>query len=544
MEIMTRETENDSTWNEIAPLLDEAIVSLNEADRSAVLLRFFERKSFKEVALSLGSSEAAAKKRVARAVEKLRGSFARHNVAITSIALFAMLPSKSVAAAPPDLITATTASALKGATLATSTLGLLKGTLDLITWAKLKTTAAWSAIVLLTAGTTSVVVTEITKSGSGSTSVPSTVIVSQQKALPKSITVTNVARFHWSMVESADYVEYIANLKAINCPWETIKDIIIADVNGLYARRLAALRMRQADTKYWLASDQRQQEDLTHRKEADNLQREKRELLRRLLGADFMDALDAVWGVNDYWQAMMDFLPREKRGEVSEIYIHYSDKEQEIRVKSRGILDPDILLDMKKVFAERRLQLEKLLTPQELLDFELRFSNSAEYVRLNTPGFSPTEDDYRKVVLARKELDDRFGPYGGAIDSEDKATKAERDALKGQLDQQLRGQFGDEKYALYERSQDQVFKTALMFAGEHDWPADIATKIYDLKRQAFAAGDQIRHDASIPLEERQGLLNQISSETRKAVSEILPQYKADEYLQWSDWWFKNLSALK
>ena len=43
--------------------------------------------------------------------------------------------------------------------------------------------------------------------------------------------------FSWREVESADYATYIANLRDIGCPEQTIRDIIIADVNQLYSRQ-------------------------------------------------------------------------------------------------------------------------------------------------------------------------------------------------------------------------------------------------------------------------------------------------------------------
>jgi len=45
--------------------------------------------------------------------------------------------------------------------------------------------------------------------------------------------------FSWQEVESADYPTYIANLRYIGCPEQTIRDIIIADINALYARKRA-----------------------------------------------------------------------------------------------------------------------------------------------------------------------------------------------------------------------------------------------------------------------------------------------------------------
>jgi RNA polymerase sigma factor (sigma-70 family) len=54
-------TTND--WTQIEPLIDDAMSALDETDRSAVLLRYFENKSLREVGAALGASEDAAQKR-------------------------------------------------------------------------------------------------------------------------------------------------------------------------------------------------------------------------------------------------------------------------------------------------------------------------------------------------------------------------------------------------------------------------------------------------------------------------------------------------
>ncbi|MDQ6632495.1 MAG: sigma-70 family RNA polymerase sigma factor, partial [Verrucomicrobiota bacterium] len=54
---------SSAEWKNIAPLLDEAMETLEEKDRSAILLRYFENKSLGEVGQTLGTSEDAAQKR-------------------------------------------------------------------------------------------------------------------------------------------------------------------------------------------------------------------------------------------------------------------------------------------------------------------------------------------------------------------------------------------------------------------------------------------------------------------------------------------------
>src|SRR5439155_18397673 len=70
-----RSEEAERSWPQYEGELDGALASLRETDRKAILLRFYEHKTFDEIAAILGTAEEAARKRVSRAVEKLRGYF-------------------------------------------------------------------------------------------------------------------------------------------------------------------------------------------------------------------------------------------------------------------------------------------------------------------------------------------------------------------------------------------------------------------------------------------------------------------------------------
>jgi RNA polymerase sigma factor (sigma-70 family) len=92
------------SWTEVEPLLDEAVASLTEADRTAILLRFFENKSLREIGEAIGASDDAAQKRVARAIEQLRTFFGKHGVAVSAAMLSTNLSAQAVQAAPPALL--------------------------------------------------------------------------------------------------------------------------------------------------------------------------------------------------------------------------------------------------------------------------------------------------------------------------------------------------------------------------------------------------------------------------------------------------------
>lgn len=142
--------EVQSAWEQVQPILDEALASLSEGDRSLVALRFFEKKSHGEIAAALGLSEDASKKRLSRAVERLRSFFGRRGVTVAAVVLAAAVAQNAVKAAPTGLaatIGATASSGVAGATTAT----LVHNTVKFVTAMKLKIAAISGAAVLLVA---------------------------------------------------------------------------------------------------------------------------------------------------------------------------------------------------------------------------------------------------------------------------------------------------------------------------------------------------------------------------------------------------------
>jgi RNA polymerase sigma factor (sigma-70 family) len=99
-------------WNQLRPVLDEAVHDLTEQDRTAILLRFFEGRPFAEVGETLGLNEDAARKRVERAVDQLHGGLTRRGITSTTAALAVALAQQPAVAAPAGLAAVTTAGAL------------------------------------------------------------------------------------------------------------------------------------------------------------------------------------------------------------------------------------------------------------------------------------------------------------------------------------------------------------------------------------------------------------------------------------------------
>jgi len=132
-------------WEQIAPHLDEALGQLGEADRDALLLRYFEGKSARAMAQTLGMSEDAAQKRVSRAVKRLREFFAKRGITVGASGLVVVITAHAIQAAPIGLAATISSAALAGVAAAGGTLTLLK----LMTTTKLKLGVVSAVIVAL-----------------------------------------------------------------------------------------------------------------------------------------------------------------------------------------------------------------------------------------------------------------------------------------------------------------------------------------------------------------------------------------------------------
>jgi RNA polymerase sigma factor (sigma-70 family) len=171
-EAYMQSTLNETTaaaWAQLAPLLDEAMGRLGETDRNAVVLRFFENKTAAEVAAALKLTEAAAHKRVNRALEKLRKIFSKRGVALSATIIAGAVAANSAQAAPAGLAATVTAAAAKGVSISATLTTLVKTTMKTMTWLKIKFAIGVGVTALLAGGVATVAVSQASKSDFGLT---------------------------------------------------------------------------------------------------------------------------------------------------------------------------------------------------------------------------------------------------------------------------------------------------------------------------------------------------------------------------------------
>lgn len=148
----------DPVWLRIAPSLEDAMARLGNADRDAVVLRFFENKTFAEVARTMGTTEPAAKMRVSRALERLRAALAREGVAVSGAILASLLTANGAPGVPEGFAASISSTALTGGAVSQQSLtALVTGALKIMAWNKVRNIGVAAALILLVGGGTAFV---------------------------------------------------------------------------------------------------------------------------------------------------------------------------------------------------------------------------------------------------------------------------------------------------------------------------------------------------------------------------------------------------
>ena len=140
------ENETPIDWLALRPVLDQALDKLNPKDRDALVLRFFEQRSLVQVGSALGTNEDAARKRIERALHKLRMQLGRRGISTTAAALSGVISANAIQAAPAGLAASLAVTSVAGAGAAS---GITLTGLKIMSMTKLQLGVGASIIAVL-----------------------------------------------------------------------------------------------------------------------------------------------------------------------------------------------------------------------------------------------------------------------------------------------------------------------------------------------------------------------------------------------------------
>jgi len=359
------------------------------------------------------------------------------------------------------------------------------------------------------------------------------------RRLPRPPPLTNVVRvvktnvvvrrqfFSWRELESSDYPTYIANLRAIGCPEPTIRDIIVADVNQLYARRRAT--EIRTDTELWWRSEP----DMDLLQEAADktqaLDAERRELLTRLLGPNWEMGGEAL-GVPDtsisFTGHLLGDLTPEVKQAVREIETRSRDRREAYRRGQQSEGKPIDPAELAALRQQTREELAKVLNPEQLEEYLLRYSNNASQLRESLRGFHATQEEFRGLFRATDAIDLQLEALGQATDS---ASVKRRQELEQQRDAAVQEVLKPERYAYYKLNQDPVFQQARETAEQIGASPESVLPFYQLTQETERERQRILRDPTLTPEQQSEHLATVYQHQLDALRKVLGEEAFQRY---------------
>src|SRR3569833_3177351 len=184
--------------------------------------------------------------------------------------------------------------------------------------------------------------------------------------------------FSWPEIESSDYHVYIANLRRIGCPEKTIRDIIVADVNDLFAERIAH-EVVIPEQKWWLP-DPDSEALQAGIDQVRALEAEKVQMLTDLLGPDWNTPPrpNRPGNALHFDGPVLSKLSPEVKSTIEEIEANAERSRADIIARARQQQKTADPADLARVQLETHRQLGSVLTPEQLEEYLLRYTRPAD----------------------------------------------------------------------------------------------------------------------------------------------------------------------
>ena len=349
---------------------------------------------------------------------------------------------------------------------------------------------------------------------------------------------------NWAAIESTNYTVYINNLRGIGCPEQTIRDLILTDVAKLYAKRRAAVRHEGPPFQFWQTGDACESGVTPQiQEQLRELDQEQQDLIRELLGVDFQTEMARYWSTDDDRQRMYEFLPAEKREKLLGLQAKYEEAEQEFYARTKGWMLDEDQEQLKTLQKEKEEELARLLTPEELQEYDLRNSSTANTLRTQLNGFEPSEEEFRKIFRFQKSFDRDFEQAFDPSDAAQMAVKTRaQEEAQGALNEELKGVLGQSRFAEYQRAQSEDYRALVQMADRFEMPREVAGKVYEMKQAAEGQRQRVESDPNLTEEQRRRALLGIAQETQKSLATTLGDKVYKAYQRSAGQWIGTLAS--
>jgi hypothetical protein len=330
--------------------------------------------------------------------------------------------------------------------------------------------------------------------------------------------VVQARPLRWSDLESTNYHRYIANLRSVGCPEETIRDIIVAEVDDIFAERRAR-EIVTPEQQWWRA---RPDPEVARRaREAlAALERERHDMLTRLLGPDWeAGSAETLFAPNDrpLDGPILGALSLETRRRVREIE-RQAEHFAQVAPPESGAGLPPSPLSAENAETFLRAALARVLTPEQLEEYLLRYSRTAQTLREQTADLDLGPEEFRALFRAAD-------PYDRQLDAlaQNPSARAEqrRAELLVEREAALLHALPPAARERYTLSQTPEYQTAHQLVETLDLPPDRLVPLAQIQQLVVEERQRILNDPRLSEAEQTARLRTIEAQRLAALEKLL-----------------------
>lgn len=333
-------------------------------------------------------------------------------------------------------------------------------------------------------------------------------------------------------LESGDLPALVARLRREGFPPDIIRAIVGAELGELFITRRKELDPEEETRPFWKTRPL----DPKINAELSRLSREHAKLLRDVLGDDAQDPL-ALAAQN----RRFDGVPPEKLDKMKRIMRDYDDMRSDAyAVAYAGGMAP--AANREKLAAIDKAQREdiaQLLSPAELLEYNLRSSPTAAGLRNQLSAFQPSEAEFRTLYQLQAAFNEQNGNPFGPMSPEQMRQRTE---AQKQLTEQIKAALGPERAADYVRASDPNYRQTSQLVARLQLPTETSNQVWSVQQDIQQRSRALAANSSLSTEERTQQLAALTNEAEAKISATLGARGFESYKQYGGQWMQQLQS--
>jgi len=335
----------------------------------------------------------------------------------------------------------------------------------------------------------------------------------------------------WANLQSSDLTTLVTRLRGAGFSPAMIRAIVAARVQEQFSARRAALFSQREEQPFWKGQRYFDAKIMAGMRE---LQREQSALLKQLLGADGEPGNEEKLA---YQRRQFGDLPRDKMDQMQSIIGDYGELRSQIYSAANGVMLPEDREKLMLLEKEQRADLAALLTPQELENYELRSSSTANNLRSQLALFNPTEEEFRAIFKLQQAFDEKYGSANLVSNPE---LFRQRQVQQQELLTQVKAVLSPERVADYQQASDPAYQMVNRLVARLELPASAATQVVTVQQEITKRASTVRSDKTLSTEVRNMQLNALAQEATSRLTTTLGTRGLEAYKQYGGQWVQSL----